>query len=393
MDVAVLEVSRDKLRNLGITLPQSFGLTPTATTSTNTTTATSSSSSSNGTSTGSSTSQNLTLNSLGNLNATNFAVTVTGGTVNALLSDSDTRILQNPRIRASDGQQATLKIGSKIPVATGSYSSTLSTTASLGVQTQFTYIDVGVNIDMTPTVHLDREVSMKLDVLISSQNGSVTISGVTEPIISQREAKQTIQLKDGEPSILAGLLQRQDTKLVSGTPGLGEIPFLKYFFSSQQKEQQSDEIVFLLIPHIVRESLITAENTRPIYTGTSNSVELIRRSPAEMRAANGMRGDAVAPTAPSQPTTSAAMARELDAGRACSGGQTAGSGHAGSPVSNVADGGACIFSGECGDGFDDAGQLGDFAFVVHAGGWIHVPGLCDGGQCARSLRSAAAAAV
>ena len=308
VDVAVLEVSRDKLRNLGITLPQSFGLTPTATTSTNTTTATSSSSSSNGTSTGSSTSQNLTLNSLGNLNATNFAVTVTGGTVNALLSDSDTRILQNPRIRASDGQQATLKIGSKIPVATGSYSSTLSTTASLGVQTQFTYIDVGVNIDMTPTVHLDREVSMKLDVLISSQNGSVTISGVTEPIISQREAKQTIQLKDGEPSILAGLLQRQDTKLVSGTPGLGEIPFLKYFFSSQQKEQQSDEIVFLLIPHIVRESLITAENTRPIYTGTSNSVELIRRSPSEMRAANGMRGDAVTPAAPSQPTTSAAMA-------------------------------------------------------------------------------------
>ncbi len=308
VDVAVLEVSRDKLRNLGITLPQSFGLTPTANSTTSTTNATSGTSTSNGTTTGSTTSQNLTLNSLGNLNATNFAVTVTGGTVNALLSDSDTRILQNPRIRASDGQQATLKIGSKIPVATGSYSSTLSTTASLGVQTQFTYIDVGVNIDMTPTVHLDREVSMKLDVLISSQNGSVTISGVTEPIISQREAKQTIQLKDGEPSILAGLLQRQDTKVVSGTPGLGEIPFLKYFFSSQQKEQQSDEIVFLLIPHIVRESLITAENTRPIYTGTSNSVELIRRSPAEMRAANAIRGDVAPPLPPSQSTTSAAMA-------------------------------------------------------------------------------------
>lgn len=307
VDVAVLEVSRDKLRNLGITLPQSFGLTPTATSSTSST-ATSSTSTSTGTTSGTTTSQNLTLNTLGNLNATNFAVTVTGGTVNALLSDSDTRVLQNPRIRASDGQQATLKIGSKIPVATGSYSSTLSTTASLGVQTQFTYIDVGVNIDITPTVHLDREISMKLTVLISSQNGSVTISGVTEPIISQREAKQTIQLKDGEPSILAGLLQRQDTKTVSGTPGLADIPFFKYFFSSQQKEQQSDEIVFLLIPHIVRESLVTAENTRPIYTGTSNSVELIRRSPAEMRAVRAARGESEAPAAPSQPTTSAALA-------------------------------------------------------------------------------------
>ncbi len=94
--------------------------------------------------------------------------------MNALLSDADTRILQNPRIRATDGQRATLKIGSKIPVATGSYNAGVSTgIASLGVQTQFQYLDVGVNIDMTPTVHYDREVSLKLKVEVSSQNGSV----------------------------------------------------------------------------------------------------------------------------------------------------------------------------------------------------------------------------
>ncbi len=306
VDVAVLEVSRDKLRNLGITLPQSFGLTPTTSTSTSST-ATSSTSSSTGTASGTTTSQNLTLNSLANLNATNFAVSVTGGTVNALLTDNDTRVLQNPRIRASDGQQATLKIGSKIPVATGSYSSTLSTTASLGVQTQFTYIDVGVNIDMTPTVHLDREISLKLTVEVSSQTSTVPLDGVNEPVISQRQAKQTIQLKDGEPSILAGLLQQTDARTVNGTPGLGELPFLKYFFSSQTKEQQTDEIVFLLIPHIVRESLITAENVRPIFTGTSRAVELIRRSPAEMRAQNAADArNAVAPVP--QPNTTAALA-------------------------------------------------------------------------------------
>ena len=304
VDVAVLEVSRDKLRNLGITLPQSFGLTPQVSNA-NSSTATSTTSTSTGTSSTATTATSLTLNTLGNLNATNFAVSVTGGTVNALLTDNDTRILQNPRIRASDGQRAQLKIGSKIPVATGSYSSTLSTTASLGVQTQFTYLDVGVNIDLTPTVHFDREISLKLKVEISSQNGSETISGVTEPIIAQRVAEQTIQLKDGEPSILAGLLQKQDTRGVSGTPGLGEIPLLKYFFSSQSREQQSDEIVFLLIPHIVRESLVTADNTRPIYTGTSSSVELIRRAPtaaeAQMRASNQ-------PEQPPAPKTSAANA-------------------------------------------------------------------------------------
>lgn len=306
VDVAVLEVSRDKLRNLGITLPTSFGLTPTASTTTSST-ATSGTSTSNGTSTTPTTSQNITLNTLGNLNATNFAVSVSGGTVNALLTDSDTRVLQNPRIRATDGQRATLKIGSKIPVATGSYSSTLSATASLGVQTQFTYLEVGVNIDVTPTVHMDREVSLKLIVEISSQNGAVTISNVTEPILSQRKAEQTIQLKDGEPSILAGLLQKQDTRNSNGTPGLGEIPFFKYFFSSQSKETQSDEIVFLMIPHIVRESLLTDENTRPIYAGTGNSLELIHRSAAEMgRPAGGANAATLPADNPQSPTAAQA---------------------------------------------------------------------------------------
>ena len=258
------------LRNLGITLPQSLTITPQASPTTTT------SSTSTTTTTGT-TSSNFTLNSLAHLNATNFAVSITGGTVNALLTDTDTRILQNPRIRATDGQRAQLKIGQKIPIATGSYSSGVSTgTVSLGVQTQFTFTDVGVTIDMTPTVHYDREVSLKMHIIVSAQQGSVTISGVTEPIIGQNESDQVIQLKEGEPSILAGLIQTTDTKNVNGTPGLGEIPFFKYFFSSQSKETQKNEIVFLLIPHIVRESVLTRLNTRAVDTGTGQSMELRR---------------------------------------------------------------------------------------------------------------------
>lgn len=277
VDVAVLEVNRQKERNLGITLPTSIGITPVATGSTGTTSTTSGTSTTNGGTTTNNSTTQITLNTLANANATNFAVTITGGQVNALLSDSDTRILQNPRVRATDGQRAQLKIGSKIPVATGSYNAGVSAgIASLGVQTQFQYLDVGVNIDMTPTVHYDREISLKMHVEVSSQNGQVTISGVTEPIISQRTADQTIQLKDGEPSLLAGILTNQDTKGVNGTPGLGELPILKYFFASHDTINQSDEIVFLIIPHIVRDSILTDENTRAIYAGTGQTVELIR---------------------------------------------------------------------------------------------------------------------
>ncbi|QHN03718.1 type II and III secretion system protein [Granulicella sp. WH15] len=298
VDVAVLEVNRDRIRNLGITLPQSIGLTPQASNANVNNSSSGSSSTNDGTTNTTTNTSGLTLNNLAHLNATNFAVSITGGTLNALLTDTDTRILQNPRIRSSDGQRATLKIGSKIPVATGSYSSTLSTSASLGVQTQFTYLDVGVNIDLTPTVHYDREITLKLKIEVSSESGTQTISGVTEPIISQRVSEQTIQLKEGEPSILAGLLTRQDNNNVSGTPGLGELPFFKFFFASQNKEVQRDEIVFLLIPHIVRESVLTRANTGAIDTGTGQAIELRRSAVANTGVLPGNTvGENVTPSA------------------------------------------------------------------------------------------------
>jgi general secretion pathway protein D len=316
VDVAVLEVSRQKERNLGITLPTSFGLTPQQSNFNQSTTNNNNNNNNNngtgtGTGTGTNTSNGLTLNTLGNLNATNFAVTITGGQVNALLSDADTRILQNPRIRATDGQRATLKIGSKIPVATGSYNAGVSAgVASLGVQTQFQYLDVGVNIDMTPTVHYDREISLKMKVEVSSQQGQVTISNVTEPIIAQKSAEQIIQLKDGEPSLLAGILTTQDTVNVTGTPGLGELPILKYLFASHDKTQQSDEIVFLIIPHIVRESILTDENTRAIYAGTGQTVELIRHG-SEAASGASQSSNAVFTPMPNSGTSAANAAAAM----------------------------------------------------------------------------------
>lgn len=305
VDVAILQVNRDKVRNLGITLPQSFTLTPQA--NPNAPAPTNNSTGSAGTT---QTTSNFTLNSLSHLSAQNLAVgfgNIAGGTLNALLTDNDTHILQNPRIRATDGQRATLKIGQKIPVATGSYNAGVSTgVASIGVQTQFTYLDVGVAIDMTPTVHYDHEVTLKLKMEVSSEGPIQMISGVAEPIIEQNVSEQTIQLQEGEPAILAGLITRQNNLSITGTPGLGELPFFfKYFFSSQSKEVQTNEIVFILIPHIVRESVLTRMNTRAIDTGTGSSIEL-RRDPDMERQLN----DSMTPTRPQQigHTTTAANA-------------------------------------------------------------------------------------
>ena len=145
LDVALLEVDHDKTRTLGLQLPGSFGVQlqpPNATTSTWTSSTTGE--------TTPTTTTNLTLNNLANLNGTNFAVAVGAATANLLLNDSDTKVLQNPSIRVSDGQRADLKVGEKIPVATGSYQTGAATAiVSSLVNTQFNYQEVGVEIKIT----------------------------------------------------------------------------------------------------------------------------------------------------------------------------------------------------------------------------------------------------
>jgi len=272
LDVAVLEVSRNFEQTIGIQLPQTATV---ALQSSNYNQTNSSSSSSSSSSTTSSTSNGLTLNSLAHLNATNFAVTIGQAQANLLLTDTSTKILQNPRIRALDGQEASLKIGERIPIATGSYQTGAATAiVSSLVNTQFTYLDVGVNIKVKPTVHYDRDVTLKLDIEVSSQNGSTNIGGITEPIITQRTVSQTIRLKEGEANILGGILQRQTSNSLSGTPGLANLPILKYIFGSNDKTISNDQIVFLLIPHVVRAEMLDPMNLREVDTGTANDIEL-----------------------------------------------------------------------------------------------------------------------
>ncbi len=275
VDVAVLEVSKAKMRQYGIQLPQtasinfqqSNALTGTSTTNTSTTTATTTTASS---------SSALQLNQLAHINSTNFAVTIGQASVNLLLNDSTTKTIQNPRLRATDGQESQVRIGERLPVATGSYQAGVATaiTSSL-VNTQFQYLDIGVNIDMKPTVHYDRDVSMKLRIEISSEGANSGLaSGINEPIINQQISEQTIRVREGEATILSGILQKQKSKSISGYPGLSEVPLLKYIFSSTMDNDTDDEIVFLLVPHIVRAADISPSNLREIDTGTTNDIEL-----------------------------------------------------------------------------------------------------------------------
>jgi general secretion pathway protein D len=274
VDIAVLEVSKNWERTLGIEWPTSVGVALQAPcTETNTCSTTSTTSTTTGT-TGTSTTS-PTLYDLGHLKATDFAVTVGSATANLLLTDTNTKILQNPRLRATDSQKATLTVGEKIPVATGSYQTGAATAVvSSLVNTQFQYQDVGVKVEMTPSIHFDNDITLKIKIEVSSEASQVTISGVTEPIIAQNIVDQVIRLREGEASILGGIQENQDQVSWNGIPGLSSIPVLRYLFGSKDHTITSTELVFLVVPHIVRSQTLDRANLRMIDTGTGQQIEL-----------------------------------------------------------------------------------------------------------------------
>lgn len=274
VDIAVLEVSKNFERNLGISWPSSIGVAVQPPCSSGSSSSNCSSSDNSGSGTGSSTAT-PSLYDLSHLKASDFAVTIGSATANLLLTDSNTKILQNPRIRATDAQKATLTIGEKIPIATGSYQTGAATAlVSSLVNTQFQFEEVGVKIEMTPTVHYDHDITLKIKVEVSSEAGQTTISGVTEPIIAQDIIDHVIRLREGEASILGGIEKKQDNVSWNGIPGLSAIPILKYLFGSKDHTITSDDLVFVVVPHIVRTQQLDPVNLRTIDTGSGNQIEL-----------------------------------------------------------------------------------------------------------------------
>src|SRR5882724_9998228 len=273
VQVEVLQARTDRLRDLGVLPGQqaSVAFTPNGTTSSTTS--------------GTTTSNALTLDQLKHLSTKDYSVTLPGATANAVLTDTYTKIIQNPEIRSVDGQPAKLRVGDRVPVATGSFQAGVGVGSTGGagfvnplVNTQFTYLDVGVNVDITPRVHPNHEVSLKIKVEVSSVTGTSTIGGIQQPIISQRTLDHEIRLKEGEVNVLGGLFERTDTKTLNGWPGLAKIPFLRYLFSEDKTHNQENEVLIVLIPRIVRMPEWTKANLRSMYSGSETNVQVKRES-------------------------------------------------------------------------------------------------------------------
>jgi general secretion pathway protein D len=250
VDVVVMEVSRQRMSTIGTNPPTSASasIAPGGTTGTS--------------------GAGLTLDTLTHLTAGDISISIPGISWSLLATDSDTKVIERPSIRVLDSEKASLKIGDRVPIATGSFQSGFGGS----VNTQFQYLDVGVNVDITPYVHAGNEVTLKMSLEISSVTGVQNIGGFNQPTIGQRRIEHEARLKDGEVNLIAGLLNDTETNSISGYPGLIHVPVAKYLFGQDTKEHTQSEIVFAVIPHIVRGNEINDDNLKEVDLGAGNTV-------------------------------------------------------------------------------------------------------------------------
>lgn len=173
------------------------------------------------------------------------------------LNESWVRSLESLTMRAAQGNEATFHLGEKYPILNASYApiyNSAAISAVLGNQTyvppfpSVSYEDLGLNMKAKPTVHGDGSVSLELDMQVRSLTGQSN-NGV--PVISNREYKGSINLKDGEPAVVAGEISKTDTLSMSGIPGLGFLPVLNQAMVNNSKQEETDELMIILTPHVL----------------------------------------------------------------------------------------------------------------------------------------------
>ncbi|MEA1673184.1 secretin N-terminal domain-containing protein [Nitrospirillum sp. BR 11163] len=267
LDVEVLEIQRSKLQNFGIQWPASASFQPSSLGSLTTGGDSSSSGSSGGSSGSASTSSAVSLYDLTHQTTRNIGVTVGSATANANLQDSDARLLTNPRIRVRNHEKAKILIGQRLPNIT-------STATSTGFLSQsVNYIDVGLTLNVEPTIYLDDNVGIKLTLEVSSIIRQVTTqTGTSAYEIGTRTASTALRLKNGETDVLAGLIDSQERTSGNKLPGLGDVPVLGRLFGATTDDDQKTEIVLSITPHLVRNLQRPDVNDAMFNAGTETSM-------------------------------------------------------------------------------------------------------------------------
>lgn len=250
MEVEILELTRTRLEELGIKYPQHVTLAPTPLAG-----------------------DPLVLEDLRQQDSTTIRVSPVPVTIDLMKSVGTTNVLASPRIRARNHEKANILIGQRVPVIT---SSTVVLNGGDGTNTNVQYVDVGLKLDVEPTIYLDGDVAIKVNLEVSNILNTVQVNDTVAYQIGTRNASTLLRLKDGETQILAGLISDQDRRTSTHIPGLGDMPILGRLFGSRKDDVEKTEIVLSITPRIIR------SQPRP---GSEDS-EFLFGTPSTMRSAS-----------------------------------------------------------------------------------------------------------
>ncbi|MGH7342158.1 MAG: secretin N-terminal domain-containing protein, partial [Thermoanaerobaculia bacterium] len=195
-------------------------------------------------------------------------------------SSTEAQLLANPQVRISDGEEASLTIGDRVPIPVTTFNTAQTVGGNIVPITSFQYQDVGIRLQIEPRLHHNREVTLDLEVEVANLAGFVEGSGgQQQPIIGTRNFQSTIRLMDGETNFLAGLIRDDHTLGDVGFPGLSDIPVLGRLFAKKSTEKRRTDLVLTLTPHIIRSADITEEDLLPIWVGTEQDLSFTGGSP------------------------------------------------------------------------------------------------------------------
>lgn len=195
-------------------------------------------------------------------------------------SSTEAQLLASPQVRISDGEQASVTIGDRVPIPVTTFNTAQTVGGNIVPITSFQYQDIGIRLQLEPRMHHNREVTLNVEVEVASLSGFVEGSGgQQQPIIASRNIQSTIRLQDGETNFLAGLIRDENSLNDTGFPGLSDIPVVGRLFSRKGNDKRRTDLVLTLTPHIVRTADITQEDLLPIWVGTESNLSFRGGSP------------------------------------------------------------------------------------------------------------------
>jgi general secretion pathway protein D len=219
------------------------------------------------------TSPPFNLNSIANgVNRGDFYLAVPAAAIRFLENDSQTKLLAKTQLRGAEGQKLTLNLGEEVPVPTTVFTPIAQGGANLNPLSSFNYRTVGIVLEATPRVTYEEEIVLDVIVESSTRSQDVNIGGSNLPTFSTRKVQGMMRLRDGEPNLLAGLIQENERRSLTGFPGLLRLPIIKQLFSANESTIDQTDIIVLMTPRIIRSHELTQDDINALFIGSSQNL-------------------------------------------------------------------------------------------------------------------------